>query len=142
MLITTATVEDQDIILMGNFNKVCGDDPKMMAKIVSAGKLTDVHAHKHGHANIATYICGRRRVNFCFVLPRILDHVLCCGFEAFHARKICDHQGQFIDLSMIGLFDRRLPTIVWYCRVSLSIEIGTSIVRRPLPLCLLNGSSE
>ena len=84
----------------------------MMAKIVSAGKLTDVHAHKHGHANIATYIRGRQRVDYCFVSPRILDHVLRCGFEAFNARKICDHRGQFVDLSMIGLFDRRLPTIV------------------------------
>ena len=27
-LVTTATAEDQDIILMGDFNKVCGDDPK------------------------------------------------------------------------------------------------------------------
>ena len=51
-LITTATEENQDINLMGDFNEVCGDNPKMMAKILSAGKLTDVHAHKHGHANI------------------------------------------------------------------------------------------
>ena len=97
-LITTATKENQDIILMGDFNEVCGDDPKMMAKILSAGKLTDVHAHKHGHANIATYIRGRRRVDYCFVSPRLLDHVIRCGFEAFHARKVCDHRGYFLDL--------------------------------------------
>ena len=97
---------------MGDFNKVCGDDPKMMAKIISAGKLTDVHAHKHGHANIATYIRGQRRVDYCFVSPRLLDHVIRCGFEAFHARKVCNHRGYFLDLSMIGLFDQRLPSIV------------------------------
>ena len=111
-LITTVTEENQDIILMGDFNEVCGDDPKMMAKILSVGKLTDVHAHKHGHANIATYIHGRRRVGYCFVSPRILDHVLHCGIEVFHARKVCNHRGMFVDLSMIGLFDQRLPTIV------------------------------
>ena len=44
--------------------------------------------------------------------PRILEHVLPCGFEAFHARKVCGHRGYFVDLSMIGLFDRRLPAIV------------------------------
>ena len=59
-LITTATAENQDIILMGDFNKVVGNDPKMIAKVLSTGKLTDVHAHKHGHANIVTYIQGQR----------------------------------------------------------------------------------
>ena len=41
---------------MGDFNKTIGDDASMMAKIPMAGKLTDVHAHKHDHCNIATYI--------------------------------------------------------------------------------------
>ena len=104
-VITTAKEEHQDIILMGDFNEVVGDDPKMMAKILVAGNLTDVHAHKHGHANIATYIRGRRRVDYCFVSPRLLEHVLRCGFDAFHSRKVCDHRGYFLDLSMIGLFD-------------------------------------
>ena len=49
---------------MGDFNEVCGDNPKMMATIISAGKLTDVHAHKHGHANIAAYIRKQRRVDY------------------------------------------------------------------------------
>ena len=41
---------------MGDFNEVVGEDSKLMAKVLSAGKLTDVHAHKHGQTNIATYI--------------------------------------------------------------------------------------
>ena len=41
---------------MGNFNEVIGDDPKIMAKVLLAGKLTDMYAHKYGHANIAIYI--------------------------------------------------------------------------------------
>ena len=44
---------------MGDFNEVVGDDPKMMTKVLAAGNLTDIHVHKHGHANIATYIRGR-----------------------------------------------------------------------------------
>ena len=110
-LVKEATENNQDLILMGDFNEVVGDDPKMMAKVLMAGDLTDVHAHKHGQAHIATYIRGRRRLDYCFVSPRILEHVLRCGFEAFHARKVCDHRGYFLDLSMIGLFDRRLPAI-------------------------------
>ena len=97
---------------MGDFNEVVGDDPKMMAKILAAGNLMDVHAHKHGNANIATYIRGWRQVDYYFVFPRSLDHVLRCGFKEFHARKVCDHRGYSLNLSMIGLFDCRLPTVV------------------------------
>ena len=71
-LVTEAKEDKQDIILIGDFNEVVGDDPKMIAKVLTAGNLTDVHAHKHGHANIATYIRGRRRLDYCFVSPRIL----------------------------------------------------------------------
>ena len=67
-VITTAKEDTQDIILMGYFNEVVGDDPKMMARVLSVGNLTDVHVHKHGQANIATYIRGRRRVDYCLCL--------------------------------------------------------------------------
>ena len=42
----------------------------------------------------------------------MINHVLRCEFEAFHARKVCDHRGYFFDLSMVGLFDWRLLVIV------------------------------
>ena len=61
-LLTTAKEEDQDIILLKDFNEVVGDNHRMMARILVKANLTDVHAHKHGHANIATYIRGRRRL--------------------------------------------------------------------------------
>ena len=75
-LITRATNENQGIILMGDFNQVVGDDPKMMAEVLSACKLVDVHVHNHGHVKIATCIRGRRQVDYCFVSARILNHVL------------------------------------------------------------------
>ena len=36
-MITTANNENQDIILMEDFNEVVGDDPKMMAAVLAAG---------------------------------------------------------------------------------------------------------
>ena len=68
-LVKATKDNNQDLILMGDFNEVVGDDPKMMAKVLMAGNLTDVHAHKHGQAHIATYIRGRRQVDYCFVSP-------------------------------------------------------------------------
>ena len=112
-LIKTAVNDNQDIILMGDFNETIGEDPRMMAKVLTAGRLTDIHANRHGlNTNIATYIRGKRRVDYCFASPRLMDHVLRCGFEAFHALIGSDHRGYYVDLSMQGLFDRRLPTII------------------------------
>lgn len=55
---------------------------------------------------------GKQHVDYCFVSNRLLDHVICRGFEAFHALIGSDHRGYFIDISMQGLFDRRLPPII------------------------------
>jgi hypothetical protein len=42
-IVTKACNEDKDIILTGDFNETVGDDASMMAKVVEAGRLTDVH---------------------------------------------------------------------------------------------------
>ena len=55
---------------MRDFNEVIGDDSKRMAQVIAAGILTNVHVNNHGHhTNIATYIRGKRRVDYCFVPP-------------------------------------------------------------------------
>lgn len=53
-LIENVVNDDQDIILLGDFNKTFGDDITMVAKILTSGRLTDVHVYKHGQSNIAT----------------------------------------------------------------------------------------
>ena len=44
--------------------------------------------------------------------PRLIDHVIRCGFEVFRALIGSNHRGYFVDLSMIVLFDRQTPAIV------------------------------
>jgi exonuclease III len=51
-LVKKARSEDKDIILTGDFNELVGDDPKMMAKVLGAGNLTDAHGHQHGEVDI------------------------------------------------------------------------------------------
>ena len=58
-MITTATKENQDIILMGDYIEAIGDDPVMMTEVIAVGRLTDVHVNKYDHhTNIAIYIRG------------------------------------------------------------------------------------
>ena len=45
---------------MGDFNETIGEDPKIMAQVPTAGRLTVVHVNRHGNTtNIATYIRGK-----------------------------------------------------------------------------------
>jgi hypothetical protein len=89
-LVTKARLEDKDIILTGDFNELVGDDPNGMAKVLSAGGLTDAHSHQHGIVDITTYTRGTERSNYAFVTPRLVDHISRIGYEPFHARIASD----------------------------------------------------
>ena len=58
-LIEDAIQADQDIILMGDFSETISEDPRMMAQVLTAGRLINVYANRHGNTtNIATHIWG------------------------------------------------------------------------------------
>ena len=110
-LVQKARSEDKDIILSGDFNELVGDDPNMMAIVLRAGNLTDAHGHQHGEVDIKTYTRGHKRLDYVFVTPRMVKHVLRSGYEAFHARIASDHKGYFVDFALAGFLDRQLPSI-------------------------------
>ena len=112
-VINKAVSEDKDIILTGDFNEMVGENPKMMAKVLLAGNLVDVHEVKHGNeCNIATFVREKRRLDYCFTTPRLMVHVVNCGFESFNAHYLSDHCGSLVDFCTKGLFDQRIPAIV------------------------------
>jgi hypothetical protein len=84
-IVTKARKEDKDIILTGNFNELVGDDPRGMTTVLSAGNLTDVHGHQHGTVDITTYTRGIKRLDYVFVTPRLVDHLLRSGYEPLPA---------------------------------------------------------
>jgi hypothetical protein len=110
-LVKKARTEDKDIILTGDFNELVGDDPTGMVKVISAGGLTDAHSYQHGIVDITTYTRGTKRLDYVFVTPRMVDHILRSGYEPFHARIASDHRGYFVDFALAGFLDRQLPSI-------------------------------
>jgi hypothetical protein len=110
-IVRKARKEDKDIILTGDFNELVGDDPNGMAKVLSAGNLADAHSHQHGAAEISTYTRGTKRLDYVFVTPRMINHILRSGYEPFHARITSDHRGYFVDFALAGFLDRQLPSI-------------------------------
>jgi hypothetical protein len=82
-----------------------GNSPNGMAKVLSAGNLTDAHGNQHGTVDITTYTRGTKRLDYVFVTPRLVDHILRSGYESFHARVALDHRGYFVDFSLAGFLD-------------------------------------
>jgi hypothetical protein len=111
-LVTKARAEEQDIVLTRDFSELVGDDPNGLAKLLSAGGLTDAHSQQHGIVDITTYTRGTKRLDYVFVTPRLVDHILRSGYEPFHARIASDHRGYFVDFALKGFLDRQLPSIL------------------------------
>jgi hypothetical protein len=82
-----------------------------MTTVLSAGNLTDAHGHQHGTVDITTYTQGIKRLDYVFVTPRLVDHLLRSGYKLFHARIPSDHRGYFVDFALAGFLDRQIPTI-------------------------------
>jgi hypothetical protein len=108
ILVKKARKEDKDIILTGDFNELVGDEPRGMATVLAAGDLTDAHEHQHGTMYISTYTRGTRRLDYVFVTPRLVKHILRSGYESFHTRIASDHRGYFVDFDLAGFLDRQL----------------------------------
>jgi hypothetical protein len=110
-IVKKARREDKDIILTGDFHKLVGDDPRGMSTVLSAGDLIDAHGHQHGVINITTYTRGVKGLDYAFITPRMVEHILKSGYESFHARIASDHRGYFVDFDLAGFLDRQLPSI-------------------------------
>ena len=111
-VLNTAMERQSDIILTGDFNDVIGDGNNDLTILTSSFDLIDVHANKHGFDHeIATYKRGKRRIDYLLASRRLTDHVIRCGYEKFDARIVSDHRGYFVDFSIPGIFDRRLPQL-------------------------------
>jgi hypothetical protein len=107
-LVKTARKKDKDIISTGEFNKLIGDDPRGMSKVLSEGELTDAHKDQHGPVDITTYTRGVKRLDYVFITPRLVEHILRSGYESFHARIPSDYRGYFVDFDLAGFLDRQL----------------------------------
>ena len=50
-------------------------------------------------------------MNYVFVSRHIIEHVVRCGYEPFKAQLSTNHGAYFVDFSIDGLFDHRLPVL-------------------------------
>ena len=100
-----------EIMLMGDFNEVMGDDPEGMTAIAQKLELFDVMGSRHTCQPPVTYSRGRRCLDYGLATPAIIQAITRCGYEQFHSRQPSDHRAYFFDLDIDRLFGTQIQPL-------------------------------
>jgi hypothetical protein len=105
-------LNNEAIILVGDFNERLGDDPNLMASICGEFDLLDVHDFQHGDAaTVPTYIRGSKRLDYCFVTPGLAPFVRRSGVNLFNEYYHSDHRALFLDIDLKAYLGDSLPKL-------------------------------
>ena len=92
-----------ELILLGDFNEVMGDDPGGMTAVAHKLELFDMMSSRHSQTPPVTYSRGRRCLDYGLATPLVLQVITRCGYEAFHSRHPSDHRAYYFDMIDINL---------------------------------------
>lgn len=105
--------EGAHIILGGNFNENLGDTMDGLAHLASTCKIADVHALFHDVSDEpATYVRGRKRLDYVFASDGVLPFIRSGGIEPFFTTVHSDHQGIFLDVDLTSLLGDEMANIL------------------------------
>jgi hypothetical protein len=112
-LFLQSKIEAQHQIILGSdINKDIGLNMHGFTHIISKYNLTDIHHVNLGADNEpATYAHGTKRLDYIFMSDNIASLVVQCSAEPFNHQIFSDHQGMFVDLRLMGLFDQNLSPL-------------------------------
>jgi hypothetical protein len=83
-----------------------------MSQVATGLGLIDIHARTHGlDSEVATYARGTKRLDYILMNEQLASHSTNCGADPFNHRFYSDHRGIWVDLELLGLFDRNLPPL-------------------------------
>jgi endonuclease/exonuclease/phosphatase family metal-dependent hydrolase len=104
--------DDHKIVLCGDLNEELGCSAGGMTQLASNLGLTGIHTQELGLDNkVATYARGTKLLDYILMTEQITSHTTNCGAEPFNHRFYSDHRGIWVDLELLGLFDRNLPPL-------------------------------
>jgi hypothetical protein len=106
-------LNDEGIMIVGDFNETLGNDPTLMASVCAKYSLYDVVDNLHGScANVATYIRGTRRLDYCLLSSHLQQDLQATGFNLFNEYASSDHRALFVDLNLSHTLGKPNPAIV------------------------------
>ncbi|KAI2498326.1 hypothetical protein MHU86_16196 [Fragilaria crotonensis] len=102
---------NEEILLLGDFNESIGMDPDAMQKILDDNNLADIMKRKHGGPLPPTYARGHKCLDYAFATPNIINSVTKAGYEAFNAKYSTDHRAYYVDFNTDQLFGTQIQPL-------------------------------
>ena len=103
-----------ELILLGDFNEVMGDDPEGMTAVAHKLELFDMMSSRHSQTPPVTYSRGRRCLDYGLATILVIQAITRCGYEAFHSRHPSDHRAYYFDIDINRLFGTQLQQLSKY----------------------------
>jgi hypothetical protein len=104
LFLQTCKDAEDEIMVMGDFNEVMGDDPDGITALAHKMELFDMMSSRHANQPPVTYSRGRRCLDFGLATSHVIQSITRCGYEAFHSCHPSDHRAYFLDLDVNLLF--------------------------------------
>ena len=96
---------NHSVIIMGDFNEHVTDQRSTLQRLALDCNLVDVWATLHPNkVEPATYLYGRKRIDYILVSAPLVPAVTAIGYEPFHEYLPTDHRGVFVDFDTRALF--------------------------------------
>ena len=111
LYLQSCLTQGDDLMLVGDFNEVIGQDPTPLTAMFSEFGLINLMTVRHSDPPPATYARGRKCIDYGFGTPRVANALEACGYEAFNARFATDHRSYFFDFNTAQLFGTSTPTL-------------------------------
>jgi hypothetical protein len=104
--------DGHEIALCDDLNEELGSTAGGMSQVATNLGLIDILAQTHGlDSEVATYARGTKRLDYILMTEQLTSHSTNCGAEPFNHRFYSDHRRIWVDLELLGLFDRNLPPL-------------------------------
>ena len=101
--------QDEEIVLLGDFNEEMATVSSGIDNLASACGLVDLFGVRLGSPHIpATYQRGTRRLDYALLSPSLLNHVKAAGYDPFSYRIPSDHRGFYLDVDTEAVFNQEI----------------------------------
>jgi hypothetical protein len=114
-------LNDEGIMIVGDFNKTLGKDTTLMASVCTKYSLYDVVDNLHGSCtDVPTYNRGTRRLDYCLLFFNLQSDLQATGFNLFNEYASSDRRILFVDFNLSHTLGKPNPAVVARAKCSVS----------------------
>jgi hypothetical protein len=103
--------QGDELLLVGDFNEVLGSELDGMSWVAADLELINLMQVRHHQAPPATYLRGKKCLDYGLATYQVARALRSCGYEAFNERFPTDHRAYYFDFDTKALFGNKTQTL-------------------------------